>query len=302
MLNRATRLNLITAPDRMEFFIGGERIAAYRTGPENPGFTGIFAPEGRAVTRMERGDGLALWCGHGDVNGISFGVEPKKEKAEADSGLARFAPDLAAFRQKFERNIGRIVPTETTARRGSQSIGFQQARRWLAPDDTLILHDVFTARLLAGPADGVIFDLYLELNAPEDSPVVFGPSQDALLQMQAATAFFPLGAGQFRNSLGEYGMTELSGRGAAWLAGIGVVSGQTIGFAWLDHPGNPTHPPAWSVTENGAVGPAPFGWQRLTLEPNRSVAFRYRLLVHQGYVDQGWADARMTDFIASSVL
>ena len=77
MLNRATRLHLITAPDRMEFFIGGERVAAYRTGPENPGFTGIFAPEGRSVTRIERADGLALWTGHGDVNGVSFGVEPK---------------------------------------------------------------------------------------------------------------------------------------------------------------------------------------------------------------------------------
>ena len=298
------KLNLITAPDRMEFFVGGERCAAYRTGPENPGFTGIFAPEGRNVTRAVRADGLVLWAGHSDVNGVSFGAEPKTENAEpeTDSALGRIAPDLAAFRDKYRQNIGRIVPTETTARRGSQSIGFQQTRRWLAPDDALILNDVFTVRIFAGPADGVIFDMSLELNAPENAPVTFGPSQESLLQMQAASAFFPMGAGQFRNALGEYGLTELGGRSAAWLAGIGVVSGQTIGFAWLDHPGNPNHPPAWSVKENGAVGPSPFGWQRLTLEPNRSVAFRYRLLVHQGYVDQKWADARMTDYIAGSVL
>ena len=300
------KLHLITAPDRMEFFIGGERVAAYRTGPENPGFTGIFAPESRAVTRSERADGLTLWTGHGDVNGVSFGVEAKSEcdseEPETDTALARIAPDLAAFREKYSQNIGRIVPVETTARRGSQSVGFQQTRRWLAPDDTLILHDVFTVRIFAGPAQGVIFDMSLELNAPEDSSATFGLSQESLLEMQAASAFFPMGAGQFRNSLGEYGLTELSGRGAAWLAGIGVVSGQTISFAWLDHPGNPNHPPAWIVKENGEVGPSPFGWQRLILEPNRSVAFRYRLLIHQGYVDQGWADARMTDYIATSVL
>ncbi len=298
------KLHLITAPDRMEFFVGGQRAAAYRTGPENPGFTALLAPEGRSVTRIERGDGLALWTGHSDVNGMAFGVEPRSEtdEPEADSALSRFAPDLAAFRDKFTQNIGRIVPTETTARRGPQSIGFQQARRWLAPDDALILHDVFTVRIFAGPAEGVILDFSLELNAPENSAVTFGPSQEPLLQMQAATAFFPMGAGQFRNALGEYGLTELSGRSAAWLAGIGVVSGQTIGFAWLDHPGNSNHPPAWSVKENGAVGPSPLGWGTWTLEANRSVAFRYRLLIHQGYVDQGWADFRMTDYIGSSVL
>ena len=273
----------------------GERFASYRSGPENPGFTALLAPENRVLTRATRADGLALWIGHGSVNGVAFGTEAKPD--EESDVLAKIAPDLAAFRERYTQQIGRIIPTETMARRGSHSIGFQQICEWRSPDDTLLLTDVRTIRVLPGPAEGRILDILLELRAPEEMAVLLEPSQDSLVQIQVASPLFPNGGGQLRNRNGDYGVEAMHGKGAAWCAAIGVVNGQTVGIVMLDHPANPGHPSPWIVREEGILSPSPFGWSRLELAPNESLALRYRLLIHEGYVDQGWADARMSDWL-----
>ena len=299
-VNRTANLDLQTAQDTLTFRVRGERFAVYHAAPEISGFAALFAPGLRAITRAMRSDGLALWLGHGDVNGIAFSTEPPQNAAETETEESRLPDDLKAFRQQFENEIGRIVTRETLARRGSQSIGFRQSCGWLAPDGRELLTDVRTVRIMPGPSAGRILDFTLELHAPADAAVRFGPSQESLLQMQVASAFLPDGGGQIRSSTGDYGTIELHGRRAAWLAGVGVIAGQTVGFAWLDHPENRDHPPPWIVRETGILAPSPFGWQTVELAPGEIFSARYRLLVHEGYVEQGWADARMRDWMRES--
>ena len=297
-MNRTAKLDLQTAQDTLTFRVRGERFAVYHAAPENPGFTVLFAPEFRAVTRALRSDGLALWLGHGDVNGVSFGSPPNN--TEIETAQSNLPDDLEALRCQFENKTGRIVTRDTLARRGSQSIGFRQTCAWLAPDGREMLTDMRTVRVMPGPSAGRILDFTLELHAPNDAPVRFGPSQESLLQMQIASAFLPIGGGQIRSSAGEYGTVELHGRRAAWVAGVGVIAGQTVGFAWLDHPENRDHPPPWIVRETGVVAPSPLGWQTVELAPGEIFSARYRLLVHEGYVEQGWADTRMDDWLRES--
>ncbi len=271
-------VTLQTGPNRLDFYVRGERFATYRYAPtELPGFTALYATGGRAITP----EGRALWLAHGSINGIAFGALSEKSAKDAKPASA-----------------GRIVSTEMLARRGPLSVGFRQTCAWIAPDDRCLLTDERTIRVTAGPAEGGILDLSLRLIATEESPVTLGRTESALLLLRAAPALCPAGGGQLRNSAGDYGPAAMRGRGAAWCAGVGVVQGATVGFALLDHPDNPWHPSPWLAQDDGTLSPSPFSWRSLELPPGGALRLRYRLLVYSGYVEAGWADARLAEFAA----
>jgi hypothetical protein len=268
---------LLTGPNRLDFNVQGERLAAY--GYEEgrlPGFRALYAPGKRAISP----EGQALWLAHGNVNGVAF-----REDARRGSGL------LPA---------GRIVSTEMLARRGRFSAGFRQTCAWLAPEGQTLLTDTRTVRVAPGPGDARTLDLSLRLAAPEDAPVTLGrTATGALLCLRIVSALMPSGGGQLRNSAGDYGPAAMQGRSAAWCAGVGVVQGLTVGFALLDHPHNPWYPSPWSVQDEDTLSPSPFAWRAVEIPPGGALRLRYRLLVHSGYVDAGWADARLAEFAAA---
>ncbi|HZP85051.1 MAG TPA: DUF6807 family protein [Chthonomonadaceae bacterium] len=273
-------VTLQTRPGRLDFFVRGEQFATYRYDEAGaPGFSALLAAGGRAITPPEEEtDGPALCLAHGSVNGVAFPAAPVSTEA------AQNVP------------TGRIVTTEMVARRGAYSVGFRQTCAWIGPEGMPMLTDVRTARIAPGPGDGRILDLALQLRAPEDRPVTLGRTETALLLLRLATPLCPSGGGQLRNSVGDYGPAQMHGRSAAWCAGVGVVRGETIGFALLDHPDNPWHPSPWLVLENGTLSPSPFAWRTQELPPGGALSLRYRLHVYSGYVEAGWADARLAEF------
>jgi hypothetical protein len=123
-----------------------------------------------------------------------------------------------------------------------------------------------------------------------------GQTPDSFLRAQVVSSLLPPGGGQIRNSLGDYGIEALNGRSASWVGAVGVVQGETVGFAWLDHPENPEHPTLWQISSDGWLSPTLFPWRSLELAPRAHLRFRYRLLLHRGYVEQFWADARLAEF------
>jgi hypothetical protein len=264
-------LLLRTASDRFDFFVRKDLVATYRL-DGLPGFVALYAPENRAITRRDAPQERALYLAHGEVNGIAFGVET--EAAE----------------------VGRIVSQETTARRGSHSVGFCQTLDWLAPTGEALLTEERVIRVLRGPAEGAVLDWTSELRPAAETPILFGQTERALLRLHPASALTPAGGGQLRNSRGDYGAEAMHGRAATWCGGIGVINGQTVGFAFLDHPANLWHPNPWLVYPDGTLSPSAFPWRSLDLAPGQSLILRYRLLLHCGYVDQGWADARLAAF------
>lgn len=273
-------VTLQTGPNRLDFLVRGERFATYRYGETlSPGFTALFAPGGRAISAP----GAALWLAHGNVQGVAFPTDysPDAPQAEADS------------------QVGQIVSTEIVARRGRLSVGFRQSCDWIAPGGKLLLTDTRTFRAAPGPGEGRILDITLRLAAPEDSPATLGRTPDSLLILRVASALCPAGGGQLRNSLGDYGPAAMQGRSAAWCAGVGVVQGTTVGFALLDHPDNPWHPSPWRVQDDGTLSPSPFIWRSVELPAGGTLLLRYRLYIYSGYVDSGWADARLAEFAHS---
>lgn len=277
-------VTLLTAKNRVEFLVRGERFATYRYDEgRTPGFTALYASAERAVTQPAAND-LALWLAHGNVNGIAFGTESPEQTENLEDSVN-----------------GTIVSLEMLTRRSAYSVGFQHECGWLAPNGKQILTDTRTVRVTPGPSEGAILDIQIALQAHIETPVLFGRSDSAFLSIRAASALtsadsFAMGAGQLRNSLGAYGAEEVHGRMAKWCACVGVVRNETVGFAFLEHPGNPFFPSPWVARPDGVLSPSPFAWRSFKLAAGENLTLRYRLLVHVGYVNQGWADARLTDF------
>ena len=269
-------VTLQTKENRLDFLVQGERFATYQYGAERvPGFTCLMAPGERRITELEPRSGMGLWLAHGNVNGVAFGREEENASLQEQ---------------------GRIVSTDLMVRRGTFSAGFQQTCAWLDSEKRCHLTDVRTIRMQPGPGTGRTLDWTITLQAPKERAVLFGRTEAAFLQMQVASSLRPSGGGQLRNSLGEYGAETMNGRSAAWCAGVGVVAGETVGFAFLEHPTNPWYPTPWRTTSEGLLSPSPFVWRQESLAPRETLTLRYRLLIHQGYVEMGWATERLQEF------
>lgn len=70
----------------------------------------------------------------------------------------------------------------------------------------------------------------------------------------------------------------------------GVIDGQTVGLAFLDHPDNPRHPTPWYLIRGpkmSYINAALLTHKPLTLEAGDSITLRYRLIVHPHRWDRG---------------
>lgn len=267
----ASETRLETRPGGVELFVRGERVALYLHQAPIPGMRTLYAGEQRAVTRASNDRGVSVWFGHSGLEGYVFG-----EPAGEGTGLYR------SF--------------DVVARRGSQSVGMQHTCGCFTPDGRCLLTEVRTLRVQPGPSQGAVLDLHLELRAPDDHSATLVRSERGLLRVQLAPVFVSP-SGTVRNSVGDYGL-DIGGRSAAWCGCVGVMLAETVGLVILDHPANLAHPPVWNLDETGTLEINPHRWQETVIPAGKSVEFRYRVLIHCGYVDQGWADLRMREFAA----
>jgi hypothetical protein len=268
---------LTTTPGGFDVHLRGERFASYKREGPAPGFTALYAGGLRPVTQPHPAVDRAVWVAHGNVNGVAFGPEPP--------------PD---------RPAGRIVTVDSVARRGNQSVGFRHETAWQPPDGEPLLREVRTVRIAPGPAGGALVDVTLALSSLTDTAVTLGQTEDTLLCVRIAAPLTPSGGGQLRNSNDDFGPGEIHGRQAAWCACNGVVQGETVGLAFLEHPNNPWYPSPWICREDGTLSPSVFGWRTEELAPAATLRLRYRLVIHSGYVEAGWVRARLVDWLRES--
>jgi hypothetical protein len=94
------------------------------------------------------------------------------------------------------------------------------------------------------------------------------------------------------NSHGAVGEKAIWGKPADWVDYSGVISGKQVGVAVFDSPASFRHPTTWHARAYGLFAANPFGLRAFTGDPNRdgswtvaeekSVTFRYRVLIHEG--------------------
>ncbi len=78
---------------------------------------------------------------------------------------------------------------------------------------------------------------------------------------------------------------------ARWVAMVGLVGGANAGVAVLDHPDNVRHPsPLYVDAGQPFVSLAPMQIGPLTLQPNRELVLRYRIVTFDGFPDRAWLE------------
>jgi len=250
-----------------------------------------FPLDPRKGERVDHPHHVGLWLNHGDVNGLDFWNN-------SDAIKAADAPKMGTI---FHRKV-------LEARSGADSGELAVETAWMTPDNKQLLKET-TRFVFRGGADARTIDRTTTLTAL-DQKVVFKDSKEAFLGMRvtreleqpaekaevftdAAGRPTPVAVldntgvtGKYLSSEGKEGDAVWSTRGKWTLLG-GVVNGENVTLAILDHPSNPGYPTHWHARGYGLFAANPLGDKQFnepkefnyTLEPGKSVTFKYRVLI-----------------------
>ncbi|HEY3835624.1 MAG TPA: PmoA family protein [Bryobacteraceae bacterium] len=286
----AAQVKLTPSADKVDVSIGGKPYSTfYMTGGDvtKPYLWPVRAATGTSVTRSwpmeivpeeekEKKDHphqRGIWFAHDSVNGIDFWnneasyKEPPKRgkmvlKAPAEVKGGGKKGTLKAVFDWTDRQ-GNVQLTETRL----MTFYDEKDRRTIDFDITL----TSVVKVVWGDGkDGA-----------------FGIRMRPVLDEQGGT-------GTITNADGLVGEKELWGKPSNWCDYSGKIGEEKVGVAIFDHPSNPSHPVRWHARGYGLFAANPFGLAvftgdksqngAITVEPGKSIRFRYRVVVHPGDV------------------
>jgi hypothetical protein len=251
-----------------------------------PYFYPVRASDGVEVTSdqvLSKGDHphhRSLWVSHGDVNGADhWSFAQKPEPKQRHIRFSRLDGDTLVQELEWESKGGGNVLLKET-----------RTVRFFAFDD--------------GPR-GIDFTLAF---TPASGRVTFGDTKEAGLcavRVKKSISDKPT----LSNSRGKAGENEVWGKPAEWCDLSGQIDGKPYGVAVLDHPRNPRHPSTWHAREYGLLGANIFGLHDFdkkvkkgtgdfTIEPGKTVTFRYRVVIHTGDAKSARLDEKFRDYAA----
>ena len=265
--------------------------------------------EPRPGERVDHPHQVGLWFDHGDVNGLDFwnnsDAIPPKRAAKMGTIVHR-----AVRRAQSGSGAGAL---EVTA----EWVDYQ--RKALLREDTR-----FVFRAAAGSRT---IDRVTTLTALGD-PVTFVDDKEGLIGMRVARAleqpstrpevFTDAGGhsttvprldttgvtGHYRSSDGVEGDAVWGTRGR-WTMLTGVVAGDAVTLAILDHPKNVGFPTYWHARGYGLFAANPLGLRVFTngkeqlnfrLGPGESTTFRHRILILSGTATPAQIEEQYEDF------
>ena len=276
--------------------VAGEPLTTYHYDqvPFRPYLHPLVGPHGVHMTRAypmveniegETDDHLhhrSVWVAFGDVNGVDHWGETE------DCGV------------QVHRKINKICD-------GPVLGIFEHELQWQGQDHKPSLSETRRVSVCNTPQDARQLDLQVILLAG-DKPVVFGDTKEGgICSVRVATTMDGKTGGKIENSVGGVGEDETWGKPAHWCDYSGVCQGKDVGIAIFDHPLNLRHPTPWHVRNYGLMAANPFGHSHYqssllkdgsyTIEAGQTLAFNYRLLLHEGDVAQGNVANRFHDYV-----
>ncbi len=265
--------------------------------------------EPRSGERVDHPHQVGLWFNHGDVNGLDFW----------NNSDAIPAPRAS--------KMGTIV--HRTVRRSADGQGegtLEVTADWVDSRGKPLLRE--DTRFVFRAADGLrAVDRITTLTAL-DAPVTFTDNKEGLLGMRVARGLeqpsttpevFTDAAGhattvpilnndgvtgRYRSSEGLEGDSVWGTRGR-WTMLTGVVQGEPVTLAILDHPQNVGFPTYWHARGYGLFGANPLGQKVFTngkeelnfrLAPRQATTFRFRVLILSGTVTPDQIETYYRDF------
>jgi Methane oxygenase PmoA len=268
--------------------------------------------EQRPGERVDHPHHAGLWLNYENVNGIDFWNNSKAIKPQD-------APKMGTIRQRS------IV----LAKGGSEQGELEVEADWMIYDKKVLLKEhtrfvfrggpdfrsvdrITTLRALgekvvfADAKDGMLgLRVVRALEAPSNKPEVF---TDASGRATTVPKLDNTGAnGVYLTSEGKKGEAAWGTRGR-WCNLSGKIGDEPVTISILDHPSNPGFPTYWHARGYGLFAANPLGQKifsngkeelNLTLEPNQSVTFRYRILVSSEMATPENTEAAYKAFVAA---
>ncbi len=266
--------------------------------------------EPRAGERTDHPHHVGLWLNYENVNGVDFWNNSTALPAGQQAKMGTIVHQ-------------RIVKANGGADQGELEIEAD----WIMPDGQPVLRETTDFHFRASPGRRVV-DRISTLTAL-DQPAVFKDVKDGLLGLrvrreleqpstEAATFTDASGrpttvkamdtngvSGLYRSSEGKTG-DDVWGTRGRWATLSGKVDQKDVTLLVLDHPLNPGFPTYWHARGYGLFAANPLGQEifskgkeklNLTIEPKKSVTFRYRLVILDSSTTPEQAEAQYQKFV-----
>jgi hypothetical protein len=306
---------------RVDVLVAGKPFTSYRysTALKKPTLYPVRTASGvvtrgwplepRPGERVDHPHQVGIWFTYGDVNGLDFWNNSDAIPAEAAA------------------RMGTIVHrTVRGAESGAGEGALAVTAEWVDHQGKALLREDTRFVFRAAPGRRAL-DRITTLTALADS-VIFGDNKEGLFGMRVARALeqpsvtrarfidaagrvtaAPMLSndgvtGRYRSSEGLEGDSVWGTRGR-WTMLSGVVNGESLTIALLDHPGNVGFPASWHARGYGLFAVNSLGRRayregsrelKLSLAPGESATFRYRMLVLSEAASPEQMEASYQDF------
>lgn len=279
----AAQVKITQSPESITVDIDGKPFTAFYAGATStkPYLHPLRSASGKTVSRMYPMEVIAgeskdhphhrgLWFTHGGVSGVNFWENEKAQKGNSGLIVLKKINDV-----KSGKKMGVIASTH----------------EWQSPAGKPMLTETRVMTFSGDDASRTIdFDATL---TAVGAPAKFEDTKEGFFAIRMAT---PLEEGKHTGrmtaSTGASGEKAVWGKQAAWVDYAGTLDGEKLGIAIMDHPSNPKHPTFWHARAYGLFAANPFGEHdffndktrdgSVTIEPGKSLRFRYRVVVHTG--------------------
>ena len=217
-----------------------------------------------------------LWFAHAKVNGLDFwNIAPLNQP-----------PYNRADRGKIV--LKKLGETKSGKDKGTVATTFD----WTNKDGDVLMTENRLTTFYADPANRII-DLDITLTAVQK--VTLSDEKDGVLGIRLRPILQEdKGTGHITNAEGLTTEKNVWGKPSNWCDYSGDIKDEKVGVAILDHPSNPKHPVRWHVRAYGLFAANPFGsgtlqtpagpHEDMTLEPGKTLRYRYRIIIHPGDV------------------
>lgn len=247
-----------------------------------------------AGERTDHPHHTGIWLNYESVNGLDFW-----------NNSTSIAPEK-------RDHYGTIVHEKISSKKANgKNASLTATAKWVRPDNKILLNELTTFHFTVD-ANDLIIDRTTTLTAT-DTTVVFKDVKDGMFAIRVArelelpskekssfvddkgnvTEVAPSGqdvTGMYYSSEGLKGDSVWSSKGK-WVMLTGKKDGKEITIGMFDHPSNIGYPAYWHARGYGLFSVNPLGRKifsngkeelNFTLQPGKSVIFRYRIVVHSG--------------------
>ncbi len=269
-----------------------------------------FPLKPRGGERVDHPHHIGVWFNYGDVNGLDFWNNSNAIPKEKETLMGTILSENIV-KTKSGKGKGELVATSNWVNSQKEVILKEKTSYMFYANKNIRIIDRVTNLTSAGKPvsfkdnkEGVFgMRMARELELPSKQPVELSDANGnkTLVPVMDNTGV----TGNYLNSEGITG-ADVWGKRARWVALSGVIKGNDVTVVIFDNPENVGFPTYWHARDYGLFAANPLGQSILSngketlnfsLDANKSVSFKFRLLVYDGKADRLMIEKEYKKFV-----